>query len=105
MRPPFLHLLLLYDTIATSSVEITLFCIKQGNYMKMPILTFRDYCVICGKGPQMGLNRPHSLKKTKKVIRPNLGVWNNLNICASCRKSLSKPEHIKKVQVKEPTAN
>lgn len=48
-------------------------------------------CEICGKRPQVALNRPHSLHKTKKLVRPNLGPWNGLLICAQCRKSLAKP--------------
>ncbi len=71
--------------------------------MKMSVLTYRDFCVVCEKGPQMAMNRPHSQHKTKKMIRPNLGKWNGMMVCASCRKSLSKPEHIKKTAVK-PTA-
>lgn len=64
--------------------------------MKMPILTARDVCMICGKLPQMALHRPHSQMKTKRVVRPNLGKWQGAMICARCRKSLTKPERIKK---------
>lgn len=66
--------------------------------MKMPIITMKDVCAVCGKTPQMALHRPHSLKKTKKVVRPNLGAWQGLNICAKCRKTLSKPARVRKVQ-------
>lgn len=72
--------------------------------MKMPILTMNDICAICGKTPQMGLHRPHSLHKTKRVVRPNLGQWNGLAICAKCRKAMVKPEHIKKTHP-APAAN
>lgn len=66
--------------------------------MPIPILTLKDICAICAKSPSVALNRPHSLKKTKKLVRPNLGQWNKLSICAKCRKALSKPDRIKKVQ-------
>lgn len=68
--------------------------------MKMPILTINDLCAICGKIPQMGMHRPHSQMKTKRVIRPNLSKMSGLNICARCRKTLDKPERIRKVQPK-----
>lgn len=65
--------------------------------MPLPILTIKDLCAICGKTPQVGLNRPHSQHKTKRVIRPNLGKWQGLHICAKCRKALAKPDRVRKV--------
>lgn len=29
-------------------------------------------CFLCGKGPTSSYNRPHSLHKTKRVVKPNL---------------------------------
>lgn len=66
--------------------------------MKMQILTMKDVCAICGKLPQMGMHKPHSQTRTKKMIRPNLGKWNGLDICAKCRKSMNKTERVRKVQ-------
>lgn len=71
--------------------------------MKMTQITINDVCVLCAKIPQMALHRPHSLQKTKKVVRPNLGKWNGLNVCARCRKTMSKPVRVRKVQPVQPT--
>jgi ribosomal protein L28 len=71
--------------------------------MKMQIITIHDVCAICGKTPQMALHRPHSLQKTKKVVHPNLGKWQGMNICARCRKTLSKVERVRKVQPAQTT--
>lgn len=72
--------------------------------MPLPILTTKDLCMICGKTPQMSLNRPHSQHKTKRVVRPNIGKWEGLSICAKCRKALSKPERVRKVNKPLETA-
>ncbi len=72
--------------------------------MKMTKLTLKDLCAICGKLPQMGLHRPHSLQKTKRMIRPNLGRYSGIMICARCRKSLTKPDRVRKVQTKTTEA-
>lgn len=65
--------------------------------MPLPPLTMKDLCAICYKRPVVSLNRPHSLQKTKRLVRPNLGKWQGLWICARCRKAITKPEHIRKV--------
>lgn len=70
--------------------------------MPLPILTNLNVCALCGKLPQMGLNRPHSQHKTKRVVRPNLGKWNGLTICASCRKSFAKPDRPARVRRVQP---
>ncbi len=62
-----------------------------------PIVTMNDICVICGKTPQSSSTRPHSLHKTKRLVRPNLGKWQGLNVCARCRKSIAKPDRVRKV--------
>lgn len=33
-------------------------------------------CFLCGKGPKSAFNRPHSLHKTKRVVKPNLQKFN-----------------------------
>ncbi|MEK7548536.1 MAG: L28 family ribosomal protein [Patescibacteria group bacterium] len=47
-------------------------------------------CEICGKGPVIGFNRPKSLHKTKRIVRPNIQRWNKLDICSRCRRTLVK---------------
>lgn len=65
--------------------------------MPIPILTIKDVCALCGKQPQVALNRPHSQHKTKRLVRPNLGKWQGLYMCAKCRKALAKPVRVRKV--------
>ena len=45
-------------------------------------------CMICGKCSQSGNNKPHSLHKTKRVIRPNLQSFRGIKICTTCLKSI-----------------
>jgi ribosomal protein L28 len=66
--------------------------------MPLPILTTKSFCAICGKQPVIGTNKPHSLHRTKKVVRPNLGQWQGISVCARCRKALAKPERVRKIQ-------
>jgi len=47
-------------------------------------------CDICGKGPVASVNRPHSLHKTKRVVRPNLQKYNGLIVCTRCLRTHSK---------------
>lgn len=66
--------------------------------MKTPQLTIRDICMICGKMPIVGFHkRRKALNKSKRLVRPNLGQWNGLNICAKCRKAMAKPDRIQKI--------
>lgn len=47
-------------------------------------------CDLCGKTVSVGYNRPKSLHKTRKEIRPNLQKWAGLLICTRCRRTLRK---------------
>ena len=55
-------------------------------------------CEHCGKTPQFGQARSHSLKATKRMFRPNLqrvrvyenGRYVRRVLCAKCIKSLAK---------------
>jgi len=49
-----------------------------------------DYCEISGVGPTMAFNRPKSLHKTKRVVKPNLQKWNGLIISNRVRRTLAK---------------
>jgi ribosomal protein L28 len=70
--------------------------------MKMTKLSIHDVCVLCAKMPQMGMHKPHSLQRTKKIVRPNLGKWSGLNVCARCRKTMAKTPRVRKVQPAQP---
>jgi large subunit ribosomal protein L28 len=55
-------------------------------------------CEICGKGPQFGHNVSHSKRATNRTFKPNLqkhtlyvnGQPRQVNVCASCLKTLTK---------------
>lgn len=47
-------------------------------------------CFICQKGERVGYNRPHSLHKTKRVIRPNLQKWKGKLVCTRCLRTIKK---------------
>jgi ribosomal protein L28 len=46
------------------------------------------YCQLCGKTAQSANNRPKSLHKTKRLMKPNLQKWNDLMICSRCRRTI-----------------
>lgn len=46
-----------------------------------------EKCSVCGKGSVVGNNKPHSLHKTKRVIKPNLQIKNNELVCTKCIKT------------------
>lgn len=41
-------------------------------------------CEICGKKPTIGYNKPHSLHRTKKIIKPNIQKKSGQKICTRC---------------------
>lgn len=54
-----------------------------------------NYCEICGKGTQSGMNISHSHLKTKKTWKPNIqrvravvdGEVKRVNVCTRCLRS------------------
>lgn len=44
-------------------------------------------CQICGKKPESGFNKPHSLHRTKRVIKPNIQKNQGQTICTRCLKT------------------
>lgn len=53
-------------------------------------------CQFCGKVPVSSLNRPHSLHRTKRTVKPNLQPYQNGMICANCLKSVRRKPNFKK---------
>ncbi len=47
-------------------------------------------CVLCGKTNTSGTNRPHSLKRTKRTVRPNLQKVNGELVCTRCIRTKNK---------------
>ncbi|MCL5407434.1 MAG: 50S ribosomal protein L28 [Patescibacteria group bacterium] len=44
-------------------------------------------CQICGKKPVSGFNKPHSLHRTKKTVKPNLQKSAGSIVCTRCLRS------------------
>ncbi len=49
-----------------------------------------NICQICGKKPTSGFNKPHSLHRTKRVVKPNLQKSEGKIICTRCIRSKHK---------------
>ncbi len=55
-------------------------------------------CESCGKGPQFGNNRSHSLRATRRQFKPNIqrvhvledGKYVRKYLCTKCIKTLAK---------------
>lgn len=47
-------------------------------------------CPMCGKKDSMSLNRPHSLHKTKRVVKPNFQRKWGYEFCQNCFRVLKK---------------
>lgn len=51
-------------------------------------------CEVCGKKPEMGFNKPHSLHRTKKIIKPNIQRNAGRNICTRCLRTENKKNSV-----------
>lgn len=49
-----------------------------------------EYCQLCGKTVTFGNNKPHSLHKTRRIIKPNLQKTQGMLICTRCLRTLNK---------------
>ncbi|HLB32458.1 MAG TPA: bL28 family ribosomal protein [Patescibacteria group bacterium] len=47
-------------------------------------------CAVCGKTATSAYNRPHSLHKTKRTVKPNLQPYMGLLICTRCLRTSKK---------------
>ena len=47
-----------------------------------------QHCALCGKHNVASYNRPKSLHKTKRVLKPNLLTFGDAKICTRCLKTL-----------------
>lgn len=59
---------------------------------KVKISFDRYTCEHCGRGPQVSLNRPHSLHKTKRLSIPNVQAvtvdGKRMRLCTRCLKTV-----------------
>lgn len=44
--------------------------------------------MLCGKGAVMAYNRPHSLKHTKRLVKPNIQSFYGLPTCTRCLRTM-----------------
>ena len=55
-------------------------------------------CGVCGKGPQFGNTRSHSMRATRKMWKPNVsrrnlvinGEKQRINVCTRCLRTMTK---------------
>jgi len=57
-------------------------------------------CIMCGKGDTVALNRPNSLRRTKKTVKPNFQKKWGFEFCQNCFRTLKK----NKLDVKQLSA-
>lgn len=44
----------------------------------------KNVCSICGKKAVIGLNKPHSMHRTKRLVLPNIQKNNGEYLCTKC---------------------
>lgn len=47
-------------------------------------------CMLCGKAPSAANNVPHSVHKTKRVMRPNIQSVQGVKMCTRCLRTIKK---------------
>lgn len=45
-------------------------------------------CMLCAKATVMGINKPHSQKRTKRLVKPNIQSYFGLPVCTRCLRAL-----------------
>ena len=70
-----------------------------GAYILIRTGTIMAKCSVCGKGPQFGHNRSHSMRATNRMFKPNVfkrrmvidGEIKKISICTRCLRTAVKP--------------
>lgn len=44
-------------------------------------------CITCAKSAVMGINKPHSQKRTKRLVKPNIQMYYGLPLCTRCMRT------------------
>ncbi len=52
-------------------------------------------CTICQKTVQTGYNRPHSLHRTKRLVKPNIQKLEGKKVCTRCLRTINKKAPLK----------
>jgi len=50
----------------------------------------KHVCQVCGKGPVSAYNKPHSMTRTKRVVKPNTQQVQGLTVCTRCMRTSLK---------------
>ncbi len=45
-------------------------------------------CLLCARGAAMSVNKPHSQKRTKRIVRANIQSFHGLPVCTRCIRTL-----------------
>jgi ribosomal protein L28 len=53
-----------------------------------------NQCALCGKSRVMGINKPHSQKRTKRVVKPNIQPFFGLHLCTRCLRTIKTKQAI-----------
>ncbi len=54
---------------------------------------FEPMCMVCARGAVMAVNKPHSQKRTKRVLRANIQSYHGLPMCTRCLRTLKQQEN------------
>jgi ribosomal protein L28 len=56
-------------------------------------------CLVCGKTTRLGVNKPHSQKRTKRLVKPNVQSYYGLMLCTRCLRTLKLAQNSKKAEL------
>jgi ribosomal protein L28 len=54
-------------------------------------------CMVCGKSRVASVNKPHSQKRTKRVVKPNVQTMFGLMVCTRCLRSMKRAEAAQRI--------
>lgn len=49
-------------------------------------------CMLCGKSPVSSVNKPHSQKRTKRLLKPNIQSVFGMPVCTRCLRNMKGEE-------------
>lgn len=64
----------------------------------------KDICRGCGRNAQVAYNRPHSLHRTKRLVRLNLQKVHGVRMCTRCQRTVTKQGAIRRRLARPATA-
>lgn len=63
---------------------------NEGKYMKKTFdrTQLGPRCVLCDKSAVMSINKPHSQKRTKRLLKPNIQSYYGVPLCSRCLRTM-----------------